>query len=81
MHYPYICTQDLFTLGQILTSDAHMEDSNTVEASFNIPLFKALTHIANNFYGPYKDLKIHYLHLCVISTKSGSYFGSFSLNG
>ena len=44
---------DLFTLGQILTSDVHMEVSNTVESSFNIPLFKALTHIANNFYGPY----------------------------
>lgn len=54
---------DLFTLGRILTSDAHMEVSNTVESSFNIPLFKALTHIANNFYGPYKHLEIHYLHL------------------
>lgn len=44
---------DLFKLGRILTSDAHMEVSNTAESSFNIPLFNALTHIAFNFYGPY----------------------------
>jgi len=54
---------DLFTLGRILTSDAHMEVSNTLESSFNIPLFKALTRIAFNFYGPYQHMKIHYLHL------------------
>lgn len=54
---------DSLTLGRILTSDTHMEVSNTVESSFNVPLFKAVSCIAFNFYGPYQHLKIHNLHL------------------
>jgi hypothetical protein len=54
---PYVLSihlhSDLFTLGRILTSDAHMEVSNTAESSFNIPVFKAFPLIAFNFYRPY----------------------------